>query len=307
MEELSKSCMVTNIQHYSIHDGEGVRTTIFLKGCPLKCFWCANPENQSYKRELMYHESKCIKCFHCTTVCENGVIQEKSGQLFLERNKCVLCGRCAEECLKGAIKISGEQMDVNEAARECLKDNMFYFRSKGGVTISGGEALSFKDFCLGLAECCSDEDVGVTYETCGFGDMETLLQYAKKAECIFFDVKHHDPEKHRQATGVSNKKILENLKGLTDVYGGVIVRIPVVPEFNDSADDMRKLARIIREHVGAKGIRYVELLPYHNFGEPKYEALGRQYTLKNYPRMEKAHVMEYMPFFEMENLKCVVN
>ena len=307
MKDFSENCLVSNIQHYCIHDGEGVRTTVFLKGCPLHCYWCANPENQSYRREIMYHAHKCEQCFACVSACKTGALEEKDGQLVYHKERCVLCGRCTEECFKGAIQMSGEEMSAAEAAKECFKDNMFYHKSGGGITISGGEALSFRKFCLELGRLCQREGVGLTFETCGYGEYETLLQYAEHADMILFDVKHHNPEKHREATGASNERILDNLKKLTDVFENVVIRIPVIPEFNDSADDMKKLARVIRAHLGSKGIRYVELLPYHNFGEPKYAALGRNYVLQGYPRMEKDHAKRYIPYFEAEHLVCVVN
>lgn len=307
MKDYSEHCLISNIQHYCIHDGDGLRTTVFLKGCPLRCFWCANPENQNYKPEIMYYENKCEKCFYCAAACKTGALEVKDGQLVYHKEKCILCGQCAGECLKEAIRISGEEKSAGEAARECLKDRMFYDRSGGGVTISGGEPLSFGKFCRSLAGICREEGVGIIYETCGYGNFDTLSEYAKKADMFFFDVKHHDPEKHREATGVTNALILENLKKLTDIFGNVVIRIPVVPGFNDSDEDMKKLAHVIKEHIGSKGIKYVELLPYHNFGEAKYAALGKAYTLENHPRMEKSHVMKYIPYFENEDLICVVN
>lgn len=307
MKDYSEHCLISNIQHYCIHDGDGLRTTVFLKGCPLRCYWCANPENQSYKPELMYYENKCVKCFYCAAACKTGALEVKDGQLVYHKEKCILCGQCAGECLKEAIKISGEEKSAGEVAGECLKDRMFYDRSGGGVTVSGGEPLSFGKFCQTLADICSAEGVGVTYETCGCGSFDTLSKYAEKASMFFFDVKHHDPGKHREATGVTNELILENLRKLTDMFGNVVVRIPVVPGFNDSDEDMKKLAHVIKEHIGSKGIKYVELLPYHNFGETKYAALRKTYVLENHPRMEKSHVMKYIPYFEKEDLICVVN
>lgn len=299
--------LITNIQKYSIHDGEGVRTTVFLKGCPLHCYWCANPENQNFNRQIMYFPNKCMSCFECVKVCPNKALSiNENGALAYHKENCVLCGACERECLKDAIRVSGKEYTPEQIVEIGLKDAAFYNSGGGGITISGGEPLSFEPFCLELLDLCEFNRLGVIFETCGYGKAETLLAYAKKAQGIFFDVKHYDPEKHKQATGVSNEVILQNLRQLTDVYPNAMVRIPVIYGLNNSEEDMAGIADVLKKTVGKQGIQYVELLPFHNLGALKYEALGWKNVLKSYQNMDKSEPKKYIPLFEKQGFRCLV-
>lgn len=299
--------MISNIQKYSIHDGTGIRTNVFFKQCPLRCFWCANPENQVPQQELMYYENKCIRCHECIRVCQEHVLSaDDNGYIQCDRDRCTMCGKCGEECVKNAIRRSGKLWTTQEVFKKCSRDYIFYQNSGGGVTFSGGEPLCFGSFCEELLEKCLDHSIGVIFETCGFGPKETLLKYAQYADRIFFDVKHYNSEKHKESTGVSNEIILDNLHSLTSVYSHTVVRVPVIPTFNDTHEEMREIARLIAATVGEMGIEYVELLPFHNLGGLKYQALCKEDQLKDYKNMSKDHIREYMGYFEDLGLTCVV-
>lgn len=302
---MGKRALISNIQKYSIHDGKGIRTTVFLKGCPLSCTWCANPENQRFTNEIMHFENKCVGCLDCMESCRNGAIEVIGSRPAYDREKCALCGKCEENCLYDAVRLAAKPMEAKEVMDICLRDVAFYGES-GGVTVSGGECLSFPEFCTEMCELCRQNNIRITFETCGHGKTEALLEYAKAAQRIYFDIKHWDTEKHKKLTGAGNELILHNLSALTEVYGSVVVRIPVIYGVNDSEDDMRKLSECIGSHVGSAGIDYIELLPFHNLGTLKYKALNRDNAFENYTNMSKDDVRRFIPIFEQHGLKCIV-
>lgn len=276
------SGVVFNIQKFSLHDGSGIRTLVFLKGCPLKCTWCANPEGQSYSPELGFTESKCIgtrQCDMCRQVCETGAIQKDGdGKVTIDRNLCNLCGGCVEVCPAKALELFGREMQVAEVVRVVEEDSGFYSRSGGGVTLGGGEPLSQADFAARFLKKAKTRGIHTAIETCGHCDWADLEMVCRYVNQIFFDIKSMDSVKHKRHTGVSNRLILENFYKLCNAFPEtpIVVRTPVIPGFNATKEDIREIVDYLN---GVSGTVLYELLPYHGFGEQKYLQIGKPYQL----------------------------
>jgi len=276
------SGLVFNIQKFSLHDGSGIRTLVFLKGCPLKCEWCANPEGQSYSPEIACIPDKCIgtaECDMCRRVCPEQAIQPgRDGKIEIDRRSCTNCGKCADACPSKAIELFGEYMSVEEIIRVVEEDGVFYARSGGGLTLSGGEPLSQAAFVVRLLQSAQGRGIDTAIETTGYCAWKDLESACRHVNQIFYDIKSLDAEKHRSHTGVDNRLILENFQRLCDSFPetSIIVRTPVVPGFNDSERDIKAIVDFIGEAPGS--IQH-ELLAYHRFGEPKYLQLGKKYPL----------------------------
>ncbi|MGN0658570.1 MAG: glycyl-radical enzyme activating protein [Emergencia sp.] len=274
---MSTKGIVFNLQKMSIHDGPGIRTTVFFKGCPMRCLWCSNPESQSQKLEIACFETRCISCGYCAEVCPEQIIEKDGAFGITDRESCDLCMRCVDECCTGGKKLIGETYDEETLYQEILKDKSFYDSSGGGVTFSGGEPFMQAEFLIGMLKRCKEGGVHTAIETTGVTKTELLLLAAEYLDLIYFDVKHMDDEIHREVTGVSNKIILENLASLAKVHSNITVRIPVVPGINDNVENICRTAAYAAE----LGISCLELLPYHNLGEVKYSQLGREYALSD--------------------------
>jgi len=272
--------LVFNIQKFSLHDGPGIRTIVFLKGCPLACIWCSNPEGQSASPELTLSCDRCIgpeDCDRCITVClERAIRRGEDGRLQIDRRSCDGCGDCAYVCPSKALEVSGDWVGVDDVLRIVEEDDAFYARSGGGLTISGGEPLAQGAFALALLDAARSRGIDTAIETSGLCNWKTMRDAAPLADRIFFDIKCLDSEKHERVTGVSNRKILENFRRLRAEFPDtdVIVRTPVIPGVNDSEADIRAIAEFVDDAGGASAY---ELLPYHGFGEPKYAKLGKHY------------------------------
>ena len=274
--------LVFNIQKFSVHDGAGIRTLIFLKGCPLACDWCSNPEGQSYSQELAYNADKCIgvsECDFCRRVCEPNAIRVRDdGKVDIDRTACTECGNCVEACPSRALELFGTYMSVDEVIKVVEEDSSFYARSGGGLTLSGGEPVSQAQFVVELLKAAAGRGIDTALETSGLCNWNDLEEICRHVNQVFYDIKSMDAEKHKRATGVDNRPILENFRRLRETFPDlpVIVRTPVVPGFNDSPDDIKAIADFL-DRV-APSAEY-ELLAYHRFGEPKYHQLGKQYPL----------------------------
>jgi pyruvate formate lyase activating enzyme len=269
--------LVSNIQRYSVSDGPGIRTTVFLKGCPLACKWCHNPESMSSRKQLVLRGDRCIGCGECLAVCEAKAITRSGSGLATDRARCVTCGRCVEVCYAGARELAGCEMATGDVMEEVLKDRVFCERSGGGVTFSGGEPFHQPGFLLSLLKASRAEGIHTAVDTSGYAPQEVLNEAEGLVDLFLFDLKTRDDARHKDFTGVSNRLILENLRRLAGHQNTVIVRVPVIPGFNDDATEICRIGALIAD---IPGIDEVHLLPYHRSGIDKYRRLGLQYDME---------------------------
>ena len=299
--------VIFNIQRFSLHDGPGIRTVVFFKGCPLRCGWCANPESQQMRPQLMWDSAKCLHCRSCRHTCPKGAISFNSislnndaknsddnnnaGNTILvcDPSLCEGCGECVKACPAQALSIEGREADISDILEECLKDRDFYLESGGGVTLSGGEAMLWPRHCIALTDELHKESIPVAIETTGHIKTSLFTELAPHFDLLLFDVKHPDPEKHREGTGVSNELILSNLKWGIENGLDILPRIPVIPGYNSSAADAAGFARVLKE----AGAKKAQLLPFHQFGERKYDLLGRSYDYADVPALHEEDIEEF--------------
>jgi len=291
--------LVFNIQRYSIHDGPGIRTTVFFKGCPLHCRWCSNPESISPKPEILVREAGCNGCRRCLDVCSAGALSLASTGLWLDRAKCDLCLKCIDACWEDAIEVAGRYMTLDEVVEECRRDEPFYRNSGGGVTLSGGEPLLQADFALALLNRCRALGYNTALDTCGQVAWGVLDRALDSADLILFDIKHLDADEHRDGTGADNKLILSNLeKAVSSGKSRIWIRIPVIPGYNDSSEYIDKLAARLRGMKAEK----VSVLGYHEFGRPKYQSLGKAYQLSGRKPLGSIRLNEIVDIFKSAGL-----
>lgn len=281
-----------NIQRFSLHDGPGIRTIPFFKGCPLTCKWCSNPESQRPQPELIFKKNDCIRCGKCIEVCKQKALSPNNAY-FIDRERCIQCGDCTRVCPTQALEMKGKRMTVAEVMLELQKEANLFRRSGGGITLSGGEPLAQPEFARELLKACKEKGWHTAIETTGFTTKEVVEDVFPWIDLALTDIKAIDPVVHQQNTGVDNSKILENLIRISFITK-VIVRIPVIPGVNDNPDEIRSIAEFARL---MSGVDTIHLLPYHAFGENKYSLLGRIYP------MNKAESSNEM---KMEALKKVV-
>ncbi len=281
---------VMQLQPFSVNDGDGIRTTIFLAGCPLRCKWCSNPEGFSRQTLIGWHERKCIGCGKCTAVCPQGI----GINLNAAREKCIACGSCTESCPTNARCVMVHEVEADEILAAVQKHRLFYAMSGGGITFSGGEAAGQPAFLNYLTEQLYDMGYGMTIETSGYFDFEEVKASLERMDMIFMDLKHIDSEIHEKYTGVANRRILENMKRLQQLPAEVVIRIPVIGGVNNDEDNIRRSAAFVHANVPKARM---ELLPYHKFGMIKYEAIGRHYEEEAFYRPSPE---------EMERLREIV-
>ncbi|HMM22069.1 MAG TPA: glycyl-radical enzyme activating protein [Selenomonadales bacterium] len=274
-ERPMKPCSGTifQIQRWSIHDGEGVRSTVFLKGCPLRCKWCANPESWNGNPEVLFFQEKCTGCNRCVPVCGEGAIDPGETAGRFSRERCSCCARCCEVCPTGARKRIGAKVTVEDVLQVIRRDAVFYRESGGGVTFSGGEPFAQPEFLRQLAAACRRLGIDTAVETSGYFDWEQVKDIFGLLDGVFVDIKHMDDERHRQMTGVGNRGILENIARISLLHPNTIVRVPLIEEVNAHEQNIRAMGEFLKNHTRVKG---VEFLPYHDFGEAKYRAVGAQ-------------------------------
>ena len=265
--------LVTDIQRFSLSDGEGIRTTVFLKGCNMHCSWCHNPETLSDKSELMFYETKCIGCGRCFEVCSKGAHKIADGKHMIDRDLCVSCGKCTEVCYAEALAMCGKEMSVEDVMQEIRQDIPYYINSGGGVTISGGEVLCNLEFATHLAEACCAENIHVAIETNLSFPIDSCMQLFRTLDFVMCDIKIFDDSEHKKYTGISNKTILENIKKLDSLAIPFIVRTPLIPEVTDNAENISRIAEYISQ---LKNLRRYELLNFNPLGEAKYKGLNKE-------------------------------
>ncbi len=268
------TAIISEIKRFAVHDGDGIRTTVFFKGCPLNCKWCHNPECISYKREFAYMQHKCINCGNCVQACENHAHTIKNGIHCFIRALCVTCGKCINFCPNDALKIYGNEVTVQEILPVLLEDKDFYNNSGGGVTLSGGECLTQAEFCKELLKSLKDNGVHTAVDTCGFVNRQNIDMVIPYTDVFLYDIKAFDEDVHIKGTGQSNRIILENLYYIDDCGKNIEIRIPYIPEYN--TDQIEKIAILLKEF---KNILKVRVLPYHNYAGSKYDSLGMVNTL----------------------------
>lgn len=277
------SATVTNIQKFSVHDGPGIRSIIFTKGCPLRCMWCANPENIRFEAELMFYPDKCVGCGRCVEICQESAIvsthSDEGNIISFDRSKCINCGACAQVCFSQSRIMKGEMLSCTQVEKKIDKDIPFYRNSDGGVTFSGGEPLMYPDFITEIARDCREKGLNTAVETCGFVPWENIEHVLPWIDLFLFDIKFVDSRKHVEYCGQSNDIILKNFKKLCEYDCRIIVRMPIIPGINDSGEDLDLTGMFLRKF--REKISGIHILPYHNYGASKYDALGIPYMLSD--------------------------
>jgi pyruvate formate lyase activating enzyme len=267
---------VFDIKKFSIHDGPGIRTTVFFKGCPLGCWWCHNPESQISARELMVRESRCIRCGACLAHCSQGAISSQGDGVVTDGELCTVCGACVDACYAEAREIVGREMTVDQVMAVVERDVPFYDESGGGVTFSGGEPLMQPAFLEALLKACRAQEIHTALDTCGFASWTTIDRIRGDVDLFLYDLKLLDDDRHRRFTGVSNALILKNIQELSMRGHDIILRIPIIPGFNDDGENMRQIAEF---SAALPHLLQVNILPYHHTAADKYERLNRDYAL----------------------------
>ena len=265
--------IIFDIKRFSIHDGPGIRSTVFLKGCPLTCQWCHNPESQLFNAELLFRQERCLVCGSCIEVCPQRAIRYDEGKIITDSEKCLVHGKCVEVCYPGAREIIGREVTPGEVVDELVRDRTFYRESSGGVTFSGGEPLSQPDFLEDSLKLCKEQNLHTGLDTCGSAPWEELERQLPFLDLVLYDLKILDDDLHQQYTGVSNKIILENYQRLTQTKVKINIRRPVIPGVNDSAEEIQRLGEFLQEN---NGVSKIDLLPYHALSADKYSRLGRE-------------------------------
>ncbi len=292
-----------NIKKFSVHDGPGIRTTVFFKGCPLSCLWCHNPESQSPQPEIHYFENRCIQCGDCAEVCPNNAISFIDGIRVWDSDLCQFCGACTEICPTEAIQLVGRDTDIDEIMAEIEKDIIYYDQSGGGVTFSGGEPLQQIDFLVALLKRCKKHEIHTAVDTSGFAAWARVEKILPYTNLFLYDLKLMDDEKHRQFTGVSNQVILENLSRLNNTQAQVHVRVPIIPSINDDDENLRATATFLST---LKNIQQIDLLPYHNIASDKYQRMAQEYALKDIKTPSAKEMQRLAAIFEKKGFRVKI-
>jgi len=291
--------IIFDIKNFAVHDGPGIRTTVFLKGCPLRCLWCSNPESQKMKTQLMIYSEKCTDCSKCIEVCPTGAA--KSGGVI--RGKCIGCGRCVEACLNTARKLIGRWVTSEEVVKEIVKDKVLYSNSGGGITLSGGEATMQPKFATEILKMCREQGIHTVLDTSGYCKWDSFLGILKYVNLVYFDIKCIIPEKHLELTGVDNNKILKNLKHMDKLGINFTIRMPIIPGYNNSEEILSATGEYLRK---LRSNFLVVLLPYHAYGKSKYERLNLEYKLGELRNLEKKDLVPIKNKLEKYGLKVQI-
>ena len=288
--------LITNVQKFSIHDGDGIRTSVFFKGCPLKCEWCHNPETQRFEKEMQCDKEKCVGCGTCAKVCPNGAISMENGKPEMKKDACTFCGKCVNFCPIGIREIIGREYSVKELIKELMKDQMFYEESGGGVTLSGGEVMAMDiDYILAIAKELKRQDVTLTIDTCGYVPYEKFQAILPYVNTFLYDVKVMDPKLHKKYIGVDNQLILDNLIRLAADGARIYIRIPTIKEVNGNEKNMKETIAFMKEHDIHPA--QINLLPYHDTGSGKYSKLDMEYKGTDLHAPEKEEMESFVRLF----------
>ncbi len=274
--DLDRAGIIFDIQRFSVHDGPGIRTLIFIKGCPLSCLWCSNPESQKKEPQIMFIRNNCIGCRKCLSVCAVNAINFNSS-FRIDYDKCIQCGKCIDVCYSNALNMAGYKRTVKEVLDEVKKDNIYYRRSGGGITLSGGEPLAQPEFTKELLKACKASGLHTAIETTAFAFEDALKKVLPWLDLVLLDIKTMDYNKHIKYIGQSNEKILQNAKLIAQFGIPIIVRIPIITGFND---DISSIKDITNFAISLKSVKEIHIMPYHRLGQNKYEYLGYEYKLK---------------------------
>lgn len=293
---------IFDIQRYSLHNGPGIRTTVFLKGCPLSCWWCHNPEGQEREKEVVFEKNGCIGCGDCMYVCPVKAISPFREGFFVNQEDCTLCGLCADICPTGSFKVVGQRISPGDLLQTIEKDTIFYDESGGGVTLSGGEPFYQVDFLEELLPLLKEKGFHVAVDTSGYTSYAVLYHLKQFIDLFLYDVKHMDPEVHKRHTGVSNRLILENLKNLTETGVHVVLRMPFIPGVNDDEGHLQLLA----EFISSLNLKGIHLLPYHRMAVEKYRRLAKRAPFSTVvtPSLEK--LKETLSYMKDHGIHCTV-
>lgn len=295
MEQTPLRAPVFNLVNGSFVDGPGIRTTIFLKGCRLRCKWCCNPEGQSFQPEMRFLAAHCRSgCSDCVSACPEGAIRQDTGTLKIDRAKCIGCGRCETACFEDALRLFGKWYTPEDVMGRIRREKPYLTRSGGGVTIGGGEATCWSAFCRELIRLCHAEGIHTAIDSCGYPCTEETLAALDAADLVLFDLKGMDSARHQENTGAGNEEILRTFEHLRATNKPVIVRAPLVPGYNDSPEELAALGRLLRE---SPNVERVDLMPYHEYGVSKYEEIGLAYPLAGkvepYPQDQVRQLLEF--------------
>lgn len=292
---------IFNIQKFSVHDGPGIRTTVFFKGCPLKCLWCHNPESQNINTQILYDRDKCVLCGTCEKICPKKAIKIENNKLTTDES-CDCCGQCVIYCIQGARQIAGKVYTVDDVMKEVLKDRVFYEKSSGGVTLSGGEPLIHIDFVEELLKKLKDNNIHTAVDTCGAVSFENLKRAAKYTDVFLYDIKLMDDEKHVEFIGMSNKLILENIIKLSEIHNNINLRMPIIEGVNGDEEHIIKTI----EFIEGLNISKVNLLPYHDIAKHKYKKLGKVYEDDRMSKPSDEKMQKFKEMFENKGYKAKI-
>ena len=287
---------VLNIERYTLHDGPGIRTTVFLKGCPLRCLWCSNPESQLSRPELVYFEDNCTACGRCLGVCpQAAIIQEPPGApVTILYDRCDGCGICVDSCVYEALTLAGEQMTAGEVVEIVARDLPFYKHSEGGLTISGGEPLNQPDFASAILRLAQEKGIRTAIQTSGQAPLSSVKQLLPHLDLVIFDIKHLDNQTHKKLTGVPNAQILSNLSYINSTGTPITLQIPLIPGLNDSIENLDQLAELVGSLESVQGL---SVLAYHTLGLTKYRCTGRDYALEDLEKASNEYLEEKKAYF----------
>lgn len=303
MIDTEVSGTIFNIQKFSVHDGPGIRTTVFMKGCPLRCRWCSNAESINPTPEPGIIVERCTGCGECVDTCPENTIAINDGKVSIDRSICTACKQCIPSCPEEAITIYGETVTVNEVLKEVLKDRSFYSGSGGGVTVSGGEPLKQPEFVLELFRNCKEEGISTCLDTCGYAPEEVLREVLQYTDNVLFDLKHMNVDRHKEFTGVDNERIKKNAEIVSVSEAEVLFRIPLIGGVNSDEDNIRETAEFIKS-LGEDN--RIELLPYHRLGIGKYKMLGRDYSGQDFETPDEEMIEKLKDIFIHHGTHCDV-